>query len=420
MNRQMKIPASKNDKEIKTRLGCNYVQLMRFYERFVKHNTENLSNAKSVLLLGLGLSYWYANRLKSEFPNIENVYVLPSEWEGEEYEQFAEENRFFKVIDDECPNFVVSRAKKDKDGASIFGETLRTMLSLRYMNKFDSVIANPPFNLGRSATQLHLQIIDAVLTSGCLTDNAKVVSIQPVNWLLKPVDRAFNKGAYNTFSALRSHITDVEFVKRETANKVFGIDIINPLAIYTFSAKANDNWDEQAFYEQHARVDKTSFFKKVVYRCHAKEVESFNDVMLPHKRYGKFHCFVANVYGAPKDDPYALMSPSYDNIRGDGKRSNGKDKDNPVINFDSEEEAENFRHSTDTPFYKYINWCYKVNIRQCQNKYPWLGNAVNPRTGIVGYKGEWTDDDLFDYFNISLEEREMARENLRKSIEENI
>ena len=37
---------------------------------------------------------------------------------------------------------------------------------------------------------------------------------------------------------------------------------------------------------------------------------------------------------------------------------------------------------------------------------PWMGDAINPRTGLKGYTGEWTDDDLALYFGITPEEKE--------------
>lgn len=41
-----------------------------------------------------------------------------------------------------------------------------------------------------------------------------------------------------------------------------------------------------------------------------------------------------------------------------------------------------------------------------------MGEAVNPRTGLLGYKGEWTDEDLFNYFQISGEEQDRIRKKL--------
>lgn len=88
----------------------------------------------------------------------------------------------------------------------------------------------------------------------------------------------------------------------------------------------------------------------MVCRCYSGELPSLNDVALPHK-HGKHYCCVPIVYGGRKDNRFAVC----------GKSTSGRNS--PVINFDTAEEAENFKKSLDTTFYSYVNYCYKVNIR---------------------------------------------------------
>ena len=38
---------------------------------------------------------------------------------------------------------------------------------------------------------------------------------------------------------------------------------------------------------------------------------------------------------------------------------------------------------------------------------PFMGNAINPRTGKKGYESEWTDDDFVRYFNINEDEQKI-------------
>ena len=44
----------------------------------------------------------------------------------------------------------------------------------------------------------------------------------------------------------------------------------------------------------------------------------------------------------------------------------------------------------------------------------WLGDAINPRTGLKGYTGEWTDEDLYKFFNITSEEQEIIKKTIEK------
>lgn len=402
---------SSSGQNAKLRIGNDIKKQMMFYERVVKRDSVKLLSSKSVMLLGLGNSYCYARKLKADFPNIEEIFVLCSQWEYNACKAFAEENEFFNLVsvDDiplECEDDKIEEREL---------ESLRTQLNLRYMKKFDMVIANPPYNFGTSQTQLHLKLMNVVLSSNILREGGEIVSIQPVNWLLSPIDYKYNARSYKNFAYLRKRITNIDFISKKEASQMFDMDIINPVGIYTFSMESEDAFDVYDFMRRYGRIDNTGFFEKVVCECYEGKIKSFNDVKVSHDKYEKYHCYLSEVYGVPGEKGFFdLVSTNYETVREFPK----KGKKNPVINFNSDEEAENFRSTLSLPFYKYVNWCYKKNNWQTLNKYPWMGEAINPRTGIVGYKGEWTDDDLFDYFDISLEERETARENLRKSIEE--
>ena len=45
---------------------------------------------------------------------------------------------------------------------------------------------------------------------------------------------------------------------------------------------------------------------------------------------------------------------------------------------------------------------------------PFLGDAINPRTGKKGYTGEWTDNDLMLYFGITPEEYNIINKTIEK------
>ena len=45
---------------------------------------------------------------------------------------------------------------------------------------------------------------------------------------------------------------------------------------------------------------------------------------------------------------------------------------------------------------------------------PNLYNAINPRTCLKGYASEWTDDDLYKFFNITSAEQKVIEETMEK------
>ena len=93
-----------------------------------------------------------------------------------------------------------------------------------------------------------------------------------------------------------------------------------------------------------------------------------------------------------------------------------KQKDSTIchIKFNSICEAENFYKSYKTIFLQYV--CnITVQQQHIQFKFlPFLGDAINPRTKLKGYKGEWTDDDFYKFFNITPDEQKIIEETMAK------
>ena len=50
----------------------------------------------------------------------------------------------------------------------------------------------------------------------------------------------------------------------------------------------------------------------------------------------------------------------------------------------------------------------------CGKYFPWMGDAINPRTGKKGYESEWTDDDFVSYFNITPDEYNIINKYIEK------
>ena len=41
-----------------------------------------------------------------------------------------------------------------------------------------------------------------------------------------------------------------------------------------------------------------------------------------------------------------------------------------------------------------------------------MGDAINPRTGLKGYLSDWTDEDFYQYFNITSEEQKIIEDTM--------
>ena len=84
------------------------------------------------------------------------------------------------------------------------------------------------------------------------------------------------------------------------------------------------------------------------------------------------------------------------------------------IQFNEEIEVENFFNSLLTSLFRYYAIKTKKNQRQPWQFVPWMGDCVNPRTGLKGYLSEWTDEDFCKYFGITEEEKKTIEETVEK------
>lgn len=225
--------------------------------------------------------------------------------------------------------------------------------------------------------------------------------------MLSPINTFANVGVYKRFAELRERVAEIEVITRTEADKSFGITIHGPLGIYTFAAGAAA-FDWESFRATYGRFDK-DFYSRVIAKCRSRQHPNINDVLLPQEQATAYHCIIPSIHGnLGTPHQFEIFSLKKEVVRGKGRGTRCN-----VINFETDEEAENFRLSCYTPFYYYLSWCYKTSIILYHINYPWLGESVNPRTKIVGYKGEWTDDDLWEYFGFTEEEREKARATMR-------
>lgn len=84
------------------------------------------------------------------------------------------------------------------------------------------------------------------------------------------------------------------------------------------------------------------------------------------------------------------------------------------VKFDSEIEAENFIKTFNTNFGKYYTQAVLIEANINPKLILWMGDAVNSRTGLRGYQGEWTDEDFHQFFNITPDEQKIIEETMAK------
>jgi hypothetical protein len=240
---------------------------------------------------------------------------------------------------------------------------------------------NPPYQRG-----LHLKILAEVIKH--LKDDGTCVCLHPSKWI-----RRFNYWKTKATIPVKA----AEFISEEDSRTLFEAGIGSQLMI-TIATK-----DGSFDYKKYSR-----FILWVKEKVIDKAQWLFNNPNCPGRTTNPNAKFILNlpiVHGhIGCADMTELTSKDYDIAL---KSAFGKrPQDINSFAFDTAEERKNFYNSLFTRFYKFLIIICRdgQTAVSCYYAIPWLGDAINPRTGLKGYKGEWTDDDLVLYFGITPEE----------------
>ena len=293
--------------------------------------------------------------------------------------------------------------------------------------KFDCIIMNPPYE-----RNLHLKILAEAITH-LKNETSTCVNLSPVRWLQDPLAKYKKNSDWHRFQeSVSKHIESLDVFFPKEMSDTFSIQIKTDLAIYVANSSINNNFDFVAI--PNASNKSIKFIQSIYERILKTKVESIdskissfrnkttsNYVLLiaiggvqqrgPEK---ETHDFVRRgKYGAFIDDLFNGKTAK--EIKDADKRSVWGNVDNwPLICFSSGDEAKNFFNFACTSFMRYLAWAFSSDQHVPTWALPWLGDAVNLRTGLKGYTGEWTNEDLYKFFNITPEEQKVIEETMEK------
>ena len=250
--------------------------------------------------------------------------------------------------------------------------------------KFDCIIMNPPY-----VRNLHLKILAEAIKH--LNDEKSVcVNLSPDNWITNPF-KMFEKEKLKREAPIKigKYVTSYESISAEDFNNLFGTSNYFGVGIVTLGTK------ETGF-----DCSKWNSTNELLLKILEKTYK------MPSLR-SKFSRRVNNAKFVPVR---RRTHKTYNYCEMDSNDIDAKDG----ILFDTEVEALNFKKSIiDTWFYKWLDTT-EWNGSENSAEVPFLGDAINPRTGLKGYKGEWTDDDFVRYFNITPEEYNIINKTISK------
>ena len=268
--------------------------------------------------------------------------------------------------------------------------------------KFDCIIQNPPYGRG-----LHLKIL-AEAIKHLKDDESKCVNLSPVRWLQDPLAKYKKNSDYHKFEdSVSKHIESLDVIDAAESNRLFGIQHGN-LAVYTTCS------DKTAFnYEQQSTLSGIS--KKVlnfIGNSDGNSISAHVIIQSPTVTKPDYYVYVLDLYGGTITG--SLFIKPYGYVRKESSTSDGKQAD-VFVKFLTENSAINFANSARTNFFKYLMCEHRAGAHYyCGKYFPWMGDAINPRTGKKGYESEWTDDDFVRYFNITPEEYKLMNKTISK------
>ncbi len=282
--------------------------------------------------------------------------------------------------------------------------------------KFDCIIMNPPYQ-----KNLHLKVLAEAIKH--LKDDGVCVNLSPVRWLQDPLARYKKASDLKRFEeGVAKHVESLDTITALQAQQIFQGTIMNiDLGIYKCKSS------QTVFDYKHIYDD------KVLNKC-IEYIVTHNPVIEADKQDSwrvRMPQILGGKSGGSGDRSKLVKYLSFGKLLAfkDGKSKDGKwwydcymrnqySKTTPYITssikFETEAEAENFIKQFNTDFGKYITNLLLSDVHVAPMQVIWMGDAINPRTGLRGYQGEWTDEDFHKFFNITPEEQKIIEETMAK------
>lgn len=243
--------------------------------------------------------------------------------------------------------------------------------------KFDHIIMNPPYS-----RNLHLKILNEAI---CYSDD--IVNLSPIRWLQDPLAERKRNSDWKKFENIRYKIDSIHVIYSADAQRMFNAGMWMDLGVYHLSK--NGGFDSKALWKHTWFVNKVINNVKDSISDHLTQT-GICDFQTPYIKVSELHGHQGN------KDFYDFVSPSVE-VAKSTKVSCG----HHTANFATEEESINFFNSLHTKFYRFINKCIKFDMNVPWECAPWLADYTHP----------WTDEMLYEYFNLTDEEiKEIEKE----------
>ena len=249
--------------------------------------------------------------------------------------------------------------------------------------KFDCVIMNPPYQ-----RNLHLKIL-AEAIKHLKDDDSKVVNLSPDGHFRNPSTYWQWNMKCGCCDDTLPFCLCADFISHNDANDMFNLgNGIDALHIGVYIKNKSNTFSKPMHYDEFV-----AFNNKVK----AKKLQNFRNKFVRKEQLGPFGLRMYRMHSGTN---------VYNSIVCDTEKGRAVEG----IDFGSSNELENFKKSILTFVYTFYYIVGDINPAHL----PWLGDSINPRTGLKGYESEWTDEDFYQFFNITPEEQKVIEDTMAK------
>ena len=306
-------------------------------------------------------------------------------------------------------NFILFSGKRlNVDFVKI--ENIKDLDKVMAGKNFDIVYSNPPYS------GIDLKILETLFINN---SSNSIVWIAPVRWLQDPGAK-YKRSTFNKFEKLGicKKIQKIKVISKHDAWKYFqNTQFAYDLGIIVICKNDQDN----DVYKSLKNKIEMSVLDKVIGKT--KTIKNFEETeQLLGNRVLVYH-----INGQAAGTTRALYY-HYDVFKDgytennifwteNGRNKNGASRKigDPMpfsLNFNSLIEAKNYFKSANDDFLHFLNYLLQTDLNVPVSLLPCMIEETNPRTGLKGYEGEWTNEDFYKFFGITEEEQKYIEETM--------
>jgi hypothetical protein len=270
------------------------------------------------------------------------------------------------------------------------------------MKYYSVIIMNPPYKKG-----LHLKFLNLAT----VLSKQYIISIQPIPFLLT---RKLYK-VYNYYQQTKENIRSILYkLKIINGNYYFNAGFFTPVGILYLDKNKTDslitvtNELSQNTYNINSIDDINLFDNHPLYLSIKDKIWSYphklNDYVRKQNFQYPYYINIARIRGNIKNEKHNMYSHTFYTYLPE-KEKPTKTPDKQPLEFNTEQEAQNFLDSLKTNFMRFALKIikYNQNMERAELKsIPYM----------IDYTRIWTDSDLYSFFKLTLSEVKYIEENI--------